>query len=471
MKATMKRTGPRRPGPDNPHRSRAAASARRLARLLAISTAAMLAVLLAPALARAQVSLTTVVELAQKNSAAVKLADADVAKARAQLSESRDAFVPSISFGSGLPAFPEIGYTGNLPTLWDATVQSVVLSLPQLRYVQAARLGLKAAQLNQAQARDQVALDASEAYIEFDTVITELDAGRQQEDYASKLVDIERKRTEAGVDPLTQLLQAQLTAAQLKLKRIHLETRAATLAQQLAALTGLPLNSITPDHASIPEIPAVTGDAPRHSTPALDAADMQADSRARAARGDEERVWFPEIAFGALYNRNTTLLNNVQEYLNTKKPLPHNNFSSGFNINLPLLDFGVRAKARESAAEALRARAEAEQARQQNDLEIAQLNGTLRELDAQAEVASLKSQLAAEQLKTVLAQMEFGNGQGNGPGAAPQTTPAAEQSARIDERQKYIESLDASIDLAKARLNLLHALGLMQNWLNELHTR
>jgi outer membrane protein TolC len=422
-----------------------------------------------PALAGAQVSLTTVVELAQQNSSTVKLADADVAKARAVAAQSRDAFIPSISFGSGLPAFPEVGFTGSLSTVWDATVQSMVFSLPQLRYMQAARAGLKAAQLSQAEARDQVALDASEAYIELDTVDTELDATKQQQDYAAKLVEIEQQRAEAGVDPLVQLLEAQLAAAQLKLKHLHLETRAATLSQQLATLTGLPLHSITPDHASIPEIPSITADTAPRSTPGLDSADMLASSRERAAKGDQERVWFPQIAFGLLYNRNTTVLNQNNFYYSHF--IPTNNLGSGFNINLPLFDAEVRAKARESAADALRARAEAEQARRENDIQIAELNGTLRELDAQAEVAGLKEQIAGEQLKTVLTQIEFGNGQANAPGAPPQTTPAAEQNARIDERQKYVDSLDAALELAKARLNLLHALGLMQNWLNELHTK
>jgi outer membrane protein TolC len=444
-----------------PHRSRAAATARALAPILAV--------LFAPALAPAQVSLTTVVELAQQNSSAVKLADADVARARAQLAESRDAFIPAITFGSGLPAFPEVGFTGGLPSIWDATVQSMVFSMPQLRYEQAARLGLKAAQLNQAETRNQVALDASEAYIELDTVNAELDATHQQEGYAANLVEIEQQRTEAGVDPLTQLLQAQLTAAQLKLKRIHLEARAATLSKQLAVLTGLPLNSITPDHSSIPEIPAVTADSAPRSSPLLDAADLRAKSLARAAKGDQERVWFPQVVFGALYNRNTTVLNSINQYY--AHFIPASNFGNGFNITLPLVDAEVRAKARESAAEAVRARAEAEQARRQNDVEIAELNGTLREFGAQAEVASLQQQLAGEQLKAVLTQMELGNGQAGSPGAPPQTTPAAEQSARIDERQKYVDSLDAQLELAKARLNLLHALGLMQNWLNELHTK
>jgi outer membrane protein TolC len=441
---------------DNPRRG--------LACLFALTALAM-----APALAPAQVSLRTVVELAQQNSGAVKLADSDVAKARAVLAESRDAFVPSLAFGSGLPAFPEVGFTGSLPTIWDATVQSMVFSMPQIRYIQAARAGLKAAQLGQKNARDQVALEASLSYIEMDTVDSELDATRQQESYASRLVEVEQQRTEAGVDPLSDLLQDQLIAAQLKLRRLHLETRAATLAKQLAALTGLPVGSITPAHASIPEIPAVTADKTPSSNPGLDSADMIARSRERAAKGDKERVWFPQVAFGAIYNRNTTLLNSIDDYYKTR--LPANNFSSGFNIQLPLLDAGVRAKARESAADALRAQVEAEQARKQNDIQIVELTSSLRELDAEAEVASLKQQIAGEQLKTVMTQLELGNGAGGGPGAPPQANPTAEQNARIDERQKYVDALDAGLDLSKARLNLLHALGHMQDWLNELHTK
>ena len=40
---------------------------------------------------------------------------------------------------------------------------------------------------------------------------------------------------------------------------------------------------------------------------------------------------------------------------------------------------------------------------------------------------------------------------------------------RIDERGKFEDSLEASFELAKARLALIRALGHMQDWLNELH--
>ena len=430
---------------------------------------ALIALAAATVMARAQVSLRTVVELAQSNSSSVKLAQSDLLKAESALLQSRDAFVPSLSFGSGLPAFPEVGFTGSLPTIWDANIQSMVFSLPQIRYIQAAKMGVKAAKLGLDDAKEQVALDASTAYIELDTVNQELAAAHEQESDAARMVEIEQQRVDGGVDPKSNLLQAQLAAAEVKLHRLHLETRAATLNKQLSTLTGLPVGSIIPSHASIPEIPAVTADEPAKRTPGLESAEMLAQSRERAQKGDVERTWLlPELAFGAIYNRNTTLLNNINQYYNHF--LPANNFSTGFSIRLPIFNFEDRDKVKESAAEALRARVEAEQAQQQNDIQIAELSGSLRELDTLAEIARLKHEIDVQQLETVSSQLGLGNGT-SGANAQPQLSPEAEQQARVDERQKFIDALDAGFDLSKARLDLIRALGHMQDWLNELGTK
>jgi outer membrane protein TolC len=431
--------------------------------------AALFALAAATVAAQAQVSLRTVVELAQSNSSNVKLAHADLLKANAALLQSRDAFIPSLSFGSGLPAFPEVGFTGSLPTIWDANVQSMVFSLPQIRYIQAAKLGVKAAKLALDDAKEQVALDASTAYIELDTINQEMDAAHEQQSDASRMVEIEQQRVDGGVDPKSNLLNAQLSAALVKLHRLQLETRAATLNEQLSTLTGLPVGSIIPTHASIPEIPAVTAGEPAKTTFGTESAQMLADSRARVQKGDVERTWLlPEIGFGAQYNRNTTLLNSINQYY--AKYLPANNFSTGFSIRLPIFNFEDRDKVKASGAEALRARIEAEQAQQQDDIQIAQLSSSLRELDTLAEIARLKQEIAAEQLESVSSQLELGNGT-SGANAQPQVSPEAEQQARADERQKFIDALDAGFELDKARLNLMRALGHMQDWLNELQIK
>jgi outer membrane protein TolC len=433
---------------------------------------ALVCIVLAAASARAaaQVSLRTVVELAQQKSTQVRIAEADVRKAQTQVSQAKDAFVPSVTFGSGLPAFPEIGYTGSLPSIWDGTAQSMVFSMPDIRYIQAANAGLNAARAQLKDTREQTALDASCEYIELDAVNSEIEAAHAQEQYAARLVEIEQQRTDAGVDPQSEMLEAKLMAAQLKVSRLHLEARAETLAKQLEVLTGLPVGSIRTDHASIPEVPAVSANEKPETVAGIEASEDIARSKVLVAKGDELHLWWlPEVGFGLLYNRNTTLLNNIKDYF--AQPLPVNNFSTGFSIKVPLFDMGLRAKQHESAAEALRAKVEAEQAQQQDDLQIATLTGNLRELDAEADVASLKQQIASEHLKSVMTELQVGNGQGSAPGAPPQLSPEAEQKARIDERQKYEDALEAGLGLDKARLNLLRALGHMQDWLNELHTK
>ncbi|HEX8713079.1 MAG TPA: TolC family protein [Terracidiphilus sp.] len=433
------------------------------------ATLAGLALLVAPALAGAQVSLTTVVQMAQRNSARVRIAEADVRKAQAGLSESKDVIIPSIDFGTGLPAFPEVGFTGTPPSIWTATVQALIFGIPQKRYIRAAQLGVEASTANLHEAQEQVALDASTAYIELDTVNQELAAAREQQGYASKLVEIEQQRADAGVDPLNDLLQAKLTAAQIKLNELHLEARAATLSKQLANMTGLPDGSISPDHSSIPGIPQISGDTPPREAVRDSSAELEARSKQFVAKGDEEISYLPQLVFGAQYNRNTTLLNNVNYFF--AHPIPANNFSSGIAIQVPIFNMFNRAKARASAADALRATVEAEEAAHQHQIQIATLSSSLRELDAQEEIASLKQQIAEQNVKTVIAEMEVGSGAGVGPGAQPPPSPKAEQMARIDERQKYEDSLEAQLSLSKARLNLMHALGHMQDWLNELHTK
>lgn len=425
-----------------------------------------LALVTVPGLLPAQVSLGTVVDLAQRNSTLVRVAQADVRKAQANLSESKDVIVPSVLFGTGIPTFPEVGFTGTPPSIWSATVQSLIFGIPQKRYIDAAHLGLQAALSKLHDAQEQVALDASTAYIELDTVNRELKAAKEQQEFAGQLVDIEQERAEAGVDPLSEVLQARLTAAQIKLQRVQLDARAHTLATQLASLTSLPVGSITPDHASIPEIPKVTGDLPAHTLAAVGAADLLARSKQQQAKGDEQINYLPQLSFIAQYNRNTTLLNDVNSFF--AKPLPANNFSTGISIQVPIFDMWHRAKARESAADALRATVEAEEARRQDDIQIAELTGSLRELDVQAEIASLKQQIASEQLRTAMVQLQMGNGEISSSSAPAQLSPKAEQLARINERQKYEDSLDAALELAKARLSLLRALGHMDDWLHEL---
>ena len=94
-----------------------------------------------PALLPAQVSLATLVDLAQRNSSAVKLAQADVNKAQAALDQTQDAYIPNFVIGS------QVGYSHGFPTgqpsVCSASMQSLVLSFSQRQYAKAARAAWK----------------------------------------------------------------------------------------------------------------------------------------------------------------------------------------------------------------------------------------------------------------------------------------------------------------------------------------
>jgi len=66
----------------------------------------------APALVSAQISLAMVVDLAQRNSSTVKLAEADVQKANAALMQTEDVFVPSLTFAQGFRHFTRLASCG-----------------------------------------------------------------------------------------------------------------------------------------------------------------------------------------------------------------------------------------------------------------------------------------------------------------------------------------------------------------------
>jgi len=147
----------------------------------------------------AQISLATAVDLAQRQSTTVRLAVADMNKAAAVLAQSKDVYIPNLILGSSVGP-PSIGFTFSQPSIASASMQALTFSFSQRRYVAAAEVGIQAASLNLQDAREQVALDTSAAYIELDTVNRELAAAREQATYSDRLVRIEQERVDAGVD-------------------------------------------------------------------------------------------------------------------------------------------------------------------------------------------------------------------------------------------------------------------------------
>lgn len=425
----------------------------------ALGALLLLPLLLSSYRCHAQVSLYTAVDLALRNSSSVRLATTDVQKAAAVLSETRDAYLPNFVLGSGLGY--SYGFPVGQPSIYNVTSQSLLFTFSQPDYVRSARSALKAAQLALEDTRQQVILDAALDYIQLDSYTRQLAALEEESRYASRLTTIEQQRVDAGLEGRIELTRTKLTAARIQLKRIHLENEAAALRETLAHLTGLPAASFVTSPRSIPPAPEYKpqGDpnlaAPKENH-GVQAAFASAQSKFYVAFGDKRQNFRPQIGFAAQYNRYARF-NNYDVYYSH---FQSNNFGVGVQITLPLFDASKNAKARESMAEAHRAQIAAEQLRDQTDEHVLRIEKSLAELSAQAEVAALQSELAQNQLDSVVSQLESGSGSST---AAP-LSPRDEQAARIEERQRFEDSLDAQFQLTRAQLTLLRALGGIEDW-------
>jgi outer membrane protein TolC len=412
--------------------------------------------------AQAQVSLATVVDLAERNSAQVRAALAEVQRATAGLQEAKDAYIPNFVLGSS--AGYTYGFPVGQPTIYNFSSQSIFYSFSQPDYIRAARAALNSAQLGLKDNAEQVALDTALAYIQLDNDRRQLAALDDEKHYAERLATIERERLLAGVDGRIEVTKAELTAAEVDEKRLRLEDDANEMRQKLAHLTGLPASSFVTDSKSIPAAPNFSVEDPIEerttaTNAGIQAAYANAKSKQFVSVGDDKQNYRPQFAFGVEYNR-FAKFNNYQEYY---LRFQHNNFDVGVQITFPLFDASRRAKARESAADAQRASAQADQTKFQTNEQVYSLRHSLKELMAQQRIAQLRSDLAQEQLESIQTQLQNGSGAPN----APPVTPKDEQQARIQERERYVDALDASFQMIKAELTLMRSIGSIEDWVRE----
>ncbi len=429
-----------------------------LHRGIAASFASLLLGLLAMPMAQAQLSLFATVDLARRNSASVRIAQADVLRAQAGYSEARDVYVPAFAGGSNIGY--SYGFPVGQPTIFNFQAQSLILSFSQPDYVRSARAAVHAATLSLQDALDQVELDTTLDYLQLDTLTQELAALDEQKSYSARLQSIEQARVSAGVESEILATKAELNGAQADLRRLDLLSQAALLRERLGHLTGLSPEDIQPEPHTVPGMPAnVINPLPKR-TAGVDAAYSNAASKHYVAHGDERVQYRPQLGFGFDYQLFDTSINNYNEYY--LRPLQANNFSVGAQLTIPLYDTMKAAHARGSAAEAVHADGQAEQAREQADEAVVQLEKSLATLRAQSRVADLQAQLASQQLQSVLIQLRQPPAS---PAAAP-LTPADEMQARIEERARYSDALDARFSFIKAELSLLRATGGLAAWIN-----
>jgi outer membrane protein TolC len=409
--------------------------------------------------ANGQISFYTAVDLALRNSHEVKMAVADVNRAAAGVSQARDAYVPMMVIGSSLGY--SYGFPVGQPTVVNARADSLALSFSQPALIRSARASLTAAQASLRDTREKVVEEAALSYVELNAEKQELEALDQQHSIGERLVEIQRERNTAGLSTAMDVTQAELINAQLDLRRLHIQDHMDLLRLRIANLTGLKEDSIASEPSSIPAPPAAPAAASLDATLSTHSgaiASSEADARSKQliAYSDSRKIWRPEIAFGLQYSRYAKFNNYEEYYLRFQ----HNNFDVGINLTLPIFDAQGRDRARGSAADAVHAREQADLLRIQLGEQTRALSGSLAELRAQQKIARLQSDYAQENLDAVLTRLENGSGD---PNAGP-LTPLDEQKARIEERRRYVEKLEADFQLMQAEIELQRSLGTLEEW-------
>jgi outer membrane protein TolC len=407
----------------------------------------------------AQISFTSAIGLALQNSLRVRMAQDDVNKAVATLTETKDAFIPSISVSSGLGA--SSGITLNVPTIFTINAQSLVFNYSQHDYIRAARLGVQASNMALTDVRQQVEEDAAITYLSLDLAGQRRAAMADQYRYALKLVSIIQDRLAAGMESDLELKKSRRTAVQIRLQQLQLDDQIASLSDHLARLIGLPGNQLATVPESIPPGPVFPSLAAAPSsypdTPSILSAEANARAKLQQAFGDSRYTWRPQVAFQAQYGR-ISPFNGVSTYYNLNGD--YNTLELGVQIQIPFLDRSRKAKASESMTDALHAEHQAAYLRDQLSENRLKLQHSIAELTTKAELAELDQGIAQDQLDAMLLQLK----EGNGNSAAPQMTPKDEQNTRIQERQKYLDVLDAKLQLRETEIYLLRQTDELEAW-------
>ena len=421
--------------------------------------------------AAAQISLSTAVDLALQNSPRVKIAQVDLDRAKAVLSETKEVFVPSVSANAGVGR--EEGAPLSPPVVFSIGAQSLVFSFAQPDYIRAARSGVNSAQLALDVARTDVSEDTINTYLALDNTQRRHAIEVEEAKLANRLVDIVGDRYAAGIDPHIELTRSKRTAAQIQLQLLQLSDEVSANQEHLALLTGLPATGWQTVPESIPAMGIPPGSGLQNADDAapgtgVSAAFSTARARLYTARGDQRALRSPQLSFSANYSRISDAFTSYDTYypgfrqnLQTGQLNSFNSLSAGIQLTIPLLDMVRRARARESAADASRALLDA-QMQQMSFLEgRVKLRHTAAELAARAAVTELDHDLAQDELDAVMIRLRAVNGAV----AGPQSSPKDEQNARLAERQRSFDVLVAELQLHQAEVSLMRQEGSLSSYL------
>ena len=431
----------------------------RLPQLRCTNLLALLAVLMLMA-TRGQAEplpLERAIRLALAHSTTSAIANADVQKAFAAYRELRNNYLPQLFAGSGL------GYTygyplsieGSAPALGNVVVQSSVYNPAQRQFLGAAKIEWHASELQNKDQRNAVIQDVALTYAELAKWEARLVRLQQDQAQTQQMEQAVVERLQQGVDSAVDLNKAKLVAARVRLHQAEARGSADVLRRHLSTLTGLPVSSIEIEPETIPALPPVAAEQDLSEkaiaiSPTVKFAEQHSLAEAMRASG-EHRSLLPSIDLSAQYARFSTF-NNYTRYF-PAGTFQRDNATIGFAFRIPLFNASQRARAEAAEADALKAKKQAEAARNQVAEETLKLQRAAEQLEAAREVAQLEYQLAQSGFEAAQTRIDAKTG-----------TLHELADARAQAAERFLLFQDADFEYQRVRMTLLRATGELEKW-------
>jgi len=425
--------------------------------VLSVCSLLIVSILPLPKLAAEPLPLKRAVELALSHSTTAAAANADQQRVFASYREARSQYIPQLVLGSGLGkswGYP-LSLEGSAPSIINVNTQSALYN-PSLRdFVRAAKTDWNAASLQNKDQRNQVIQDTVLSYAELSK--WEALVGHLQEEHAAAIQteQLVGQWIKEGVDSPQMQNKSHLMTARLRLRLAEAKGAIDVIRNRLAHLTGLPAGNIETESESMPSLPEVkqeddlAGKAVETS-PGVQAADSRAEAEVLRARG-EHRGSLPSVDFAAQYGL-LAAYNNYQDFFQPGSFQRHN-ATLGLVIKFPIFSATQRARAEAADALAVKAKKDAETAKNQVSEETLRLQRSVEQMAAAKEVADLEYQVAQSNLESLKIRLDSGS-------AAWHDV----QDAREQVNERYNTLQDANFELERAQITLLRATGELENW-------
>ena len=411
-----------------------------------------------PALAEpepAPVPFDKVVELALEHSGVMGIATVNRWRAHEAYQETRDYYIPRLTVGSG------IGYSYGFPLTLEGSAPSVVnftsvqslFNLSLRQFLKAAKIDWQATSFDVQDKRNAVILDAALSYAQLEQLTGKIKTLADAQTAADKAEFISEQRMQQGVDSRLNVTKSQLMSARIRLRIAEAQGQVDVVREHLSKLTGLPAGEIQVSPDSMPPLPAISQDddmAGRAiaSSPTVRQADEKVAAAEARAKGEHRALW-PTADIASQYAYLARFNNYNQYFLHYTA----NNFAGGLNIRFPFFNSVQKAHARQADADAIIARKQADLTRNQVGEDALKLQRSLRQLQAERDVAKLEWQVATGELEAV--QGRIGSGGAN---------LRDLQNAQLDLDDQYAAYLDSEFELSRAELQLLRVTGELENW-------